>query len=438
MTVTQPTGVGDDQSVQTLERERDDMAAAPTDTATDVPPVTTLPPRPAGPTEQDRRRTGGMRAADVFAFFGAFAGAATTTGVLWTELGPFTGLIGYVITTWVLFMTYYALLVSFEQNGPAVRDRIASAAVHSLGLVMLAALVFVIVYTFSRGWHALVHLNFYVQDMRSTAPQDPLTKGGLLHAVVGTLYEVGLALGIGIPFGLLGAVFLHEIPGRFARFVRTVVGAMTALPDVLAGLFIYATLILIFGVPFSGFAAATALAVTILPIIIRAGDVVLRLVPGSLKEAAYALGAGQWKTVRHILLPTARSGLVTAVILGAARAIGETAPVLLVAGANNFMNLNPFSGPMMSLPLLAYKLVQSSQDNDVARGFGAASVLLVLVLLLFGLARIVGGRGPGELTKGQQRRRARRSQRDAERIYDRWQNTYGMTSAPVPSRRDGS
>src|SRR5262249_55033511 len=155
----------------------------------------------------------------------------------------------------------------------------------------------------------------------------PLTEGGVLHAILGTLIQVGIALAIAMPLGILGGIFLHEVPGPFARFVRTVVDAMTGLPDVVAGLFIYATVILILGVGFSGFAAGTALAVTALPIIMRATDVVLRLVPGGLTEASYALGSGQWRTVRSVVLPTARSGLATAVILGAARAVGETAPV---------------------------------------------------------------------------------------------------------------
>ncbi len=388
-------------------------------TATRIPPSTTVPRRPAAPTEQRRRSTSVIRTTDVLAIFGALAAAATTTGLLWMQLSPFSGVVGYVVTTWVLFVTFFAVLVSFDENGPTVRDRVASVTVHSLGLVLLAALIFVIAYTFSGGWHALVHANFFTQDMRSTTPLDPLTKGGITHAMVGTLIEVGIALGIAVPLGLLGAVFLHEVRGPFPRFVRTIVEAMTALPDIVAGLFIYATLILILGLGFSGFAAACALAVTMLPIIIRAGDVVLRLVPGGLNEASYALGSGQWRTVWHVLLPTARSGLVTAVILGTARAVGETSPVLLTAGVNNFMNINPFSGPMMSLPLFAYTEVQSSQNADIARGFGAASVLLVLVLVLFAIARIIGGRGPGQLTLRQLRRREVRSLRDADRFANR-------------------
>jgi phosphate transport system permease protein len=194
---------------------------------------------------------------------------------------------------------------------------------------------------------------------------------------------------------------------------------MTALPDILAGLFIYATLILIFGLGLSGLAAGCALAVTVLSIICRAAYVVLRLVPGGLTEASYALGSGQWRTVWHVTLPTARSGLATAVILGAARAIGETAPVLLTAGATNFLNFNPVGGPMMSLPLAAFTLVSSPEPNYIARGFGAAAVLLALVLVLFGTARLIGGRGAGQLTSGQLRRRMAASNRDLARYMAR-------------------
>jgi len=347
---------------------------------------------------------------------GALAAAACTTALLWTQIGLFSGIVGYVVVTWCLFVAFYATLVSMGESGPTVRDRVAAVVVQSLGALVLLVLAFVIIYTFSRGWKALVHLNFYTQDLHLTAPQDPLTKGGLLHAIVGTLWEVGIAMGIAIPFGLLAAVFLHEVPGPFARFVRTVVNAMTALPDVLAGLFIFATLILIFGLDTSGLAAGVALAVTAIPIICRAADVVLSLVPGGLTEASYALGSGQWSTVRFVTLPTARSGMATAVILGAARAIGETAPVLLTAGETTYFNHDPVHQPMMSLPLLAYRLAESPYPDMVTRGFGAAAVLLVLVVGLFIAARAIGGRGPGQLTAGQQRRRATQSRRDLARF----------------------
>jgi phosphate transport system permease protein len=265
-----------------------------------------------------------------------------------------------------------------------------------------------------------VHANFYTKDLRTTGPLDPVTKGGVIHAIVGTLIEVGIAMSISVPLGLLTAVFMNEVPGALSRFVRTVIEAMTALPDILAGLFIYATLIIILHRGFFGGAAACALAVTTLPIVARAGDVVLRLVPGGLTEASYALGSGQWRTVWNVKLPTARSGLATAVILGTARAIGETSPVLLTAGATFHVNFNPLSGPMMSLPLLAYQSVQSPFPAEIARGFGAACTLLVLVLFLFAIARTIGGRGAGQLTPRQQRRRAMGSVRDLARFERQW------------------
>jgi phosphate transport system permease protein len=395
-----------------------DTSSATTST-TAAPPRTTLPARTPPSGQQARRQLGVLRTTDLLAVFGAMAASATLTGLLWTQIAPFTGLLGYIVTTWCLFVLLYAVLVSFDENRPTVRGRVAAVFVHSLAGLVVVVLAFIVIYTFIKGWQAVVHSKFYTQDMRSAGPRDPLTDGGARHAIIGTLIEVGIALAITVPLGLLTAVFLHEIPGRFSRFVRTVVDAMTALPDVIAGLFIYATLILILGLDQSGMAAATALAVTVLPIIIRASDVVLRLVPGSLTEASYALGSSQWRTVRRVTLPTARAGLATAVILGAARAIGETSPVLLTAGATDYTNFDPVHGPMMSLPLMAYTKIETGQPNEQARGFGAAAVLVVLVLVLFAIGRILAGRGAGQLTRRQQRRRTAASQRDRRRYDER-------------------
>ena len=384
-----------------------------------APPRTTVPVRTPPSGAESRRRLGLLRTSDYLAVFGALAAACAMTGLLWTQLAPFTGLFAYIVTSWCFFVLIYGVLVSFDESRPTVQDRVAAVVMHSLAVVLLAALLWVVIYTIYKGWDALVHLNFYTQDVSTTGPLDPLTKGGVFHAILGTLLMVGIALAIAMPLGILGGIFLHEVPGPFSRFVRTVVDAMTALPDIVAGLFIYATLILILGVGFSGVAAGTALAVTALPIIMRATDVVLRLVPGSLTEASYALGSGHWRTVRSVVLPTARSGLATAVILGAARAVGETAPVLLTAGYSAAVNTDPLHGPMTSLPLFAYNSTQVSQPNPIARGFGAAAVLLILVLLLFAIARVLGGRGPGQLTNRQRRRRAAASRRDVNRYRTR-------------------
>ena len=219
------------------------------------------------------------------------------------------------------------------------------------------------------------------------------------HALVGTVWTVGIAVILTVPIGLVAAVYLDVTRSRPARFFRTVVEAMTALPSILAGLFIYASWILAFGFGRSGLAAALALSVMMLPYIIRGADLALRLVPNNLREAAAALGAPGWRGEMQVVLPTARSGLATAVILGIARSIGEASPVLLTAGFTTYMNANPLNGPMVSLPLETLELVRSGVPAYTTRAFGCASFLLLVVIVLFAVARKIGGWGPGHLTK---------------------------------------
>jgi phosphate transport system permease protein len=384
-------------------------------TATDQQPRTTVPARRPGRRARAPRQLTLFRLGDVMAVIGSVVAAVATTALFWQELSPFSGFLGFWIVSWFVFVFYYAVLVSFDEDRPTQQSRVAMAVVLSLGIVVVGALAWLLVYTGVRAWPALVHLNFYTQDGAQSGPLSPLTQSGALHAVVGTLIELGIAMGVSVPLGLLTAVFINEVPGPYSRFIRIVVDAMTAMPDVLAGLFIYATLILALGWGKSGLAAGLALAVTAMPIVCRAADVVLRLMPGGLTEASYALGTGQWRTVWYVTLPTVRSGLATAVILGAARAIGETAPVLLTAGVTLHMTFNPKSGPMMSLPLMAYTSVLEPFPDEIARGFGAAFILLMLVVVLFVAARRIGGRGPGQLSPAQQRRRAAASCRDVAR-----------------------
>ncbi len=169
--------------------------------------------------------------------------------------------------------------------------------------------------------------------MKLAGPLDPLTMGGIAHAVVGTLIQISIALTITIPLGVTTAVFLNEIGGRFARFVRTISDAMTALPSIVAGLFVYAAVVTLITNQRSGFAASLAISVMMLPIIIRASDVVLRLVPNKpARGLAYALGTSRWRTVWSVVLPTSRSGLVTAVSWVRTR-YRRDLPVLLTSGS---------------------------------------------------------------------------------------------------------
>jgi phosphate transport system permease protein len=383
-------------------------------------PAPDAPPAPeAPPAAEVRRSTAARGPADVIIIIGAAVAALSLTALLTTRVIPSANLIAFVAISYLLFLALYGVLVSIEDDGRTVRDRIASVVVHSLALLALLALVFIVAFTFFRGRAALGHLNFFTQDMQHAGPLDPLTVGGILHAAAGTLIEIAIALLIVIPLGLTCAVFLNEIRGPSAQVVRTVVEAMTAVASIIVGLFILASFILGLGLPKSGLAASLAISVMMLPIEIRAADVVLRLVPGSLKEASYALGAPRWRTIRHVILPTARSGLTTAILLGTARGIGETSPVLLTAGYGSSLNVNPLSGPMVSLPLFTFISAQSPQQTMIARAFGAAVVLLVLVLVLFALVRVLGGRQAGELSPWAQRRRAQESLRDLERFTSR-------------------
>ncbi|WP_410597415.1 phosphate ABC transporter permease PstA [Amycolatopsis sp. lyj-23] len=367
--------------------------------------------------DQERRRvTKPGRLIDRVTVLGALVAAVAFTALVFDQLAPFGGVIGFAVLAWLLFLGLYGLLVSLTENALTVRDRLVSAVVHSLAAFALLALVTIVAYPLIRGIDALQHLNFFTDDMATAGPLDPLTQGGILHAVVGTLEQIAIALAVTVPLGLTCAVYLTEVRGTFARLVRTIVDAMTALPSIVAGLFVYAALIVALGLEKSGLAAGCAISVMMLPIVIRAADVVIRLVPGNLREASLALGAGRLRTVWHVVLPTARSGLTTAILLGTARGIGETSPVLITAGFTAYLNADPLSGPQISLPLATFSLVTSPEEAMKARGFGAAAVLMLLVLVLFVIARIAGGRPAGELTRGALRRRARASAADRERF----------------------
>lgn len=369
---------------------------------------TTLPPRRGDdgqPAPREARRGNGLRVSDVLSFLGAVIAAVSITAVVFTQLAPVSGPLPFALVSYLLFLAIYAVLLRFDESVPVIWDRLVAVAVHSLALTVFATLVFVVGFSLVRGTEALSFANFFVQDMSLAGPLDPLSVGGIVHAIAGTLIQITIALAITIPLGLTTALFLNEIPGAFARFVRTIVEAMTALPSIVAGLFIYASFILLFGVEKSGFAASLAISVMMLPIMIRSADVVLRLVPHTLKEASIGLGAGQWQTVWRVVLPTSRSGLVTAIILATARGIGETSPVLLTSGFTASLNLDPLHGPMVSLPLAIFQFVKSPEPTMIARGFGTAAVLMLLVLALFLLARYLGGQTIEKRERARERRR---------------------------------
>ncbi len=342
--------------------------------------------------EQVPRQVGGRTLDDLLAAVGSLVGALALVWVLYENLLPTSGKLGFVVCWYLGFLLLYAGVTALRHPRTVIADRVGSAMVHALAMLVGLGLVLVVGFTFMRGAEALGYGNFWVQDLSGAGPLDPLGKGGVLHALVGSLIQITIATAITLPLGVACAVFLNEVGGRFARPVRTVVEAMTALPSIVAGLFIYVTVLVFAGFQRSGLAAALAISVMMLPIIARAAEVVLRVVPNGLREASLALGASQWRTVWRVVLPTARPSLATALILGVARGVGETSPVLLTAGYTTYLNLDPTSGPMVSLPLVTYTLARSSEKVDQIRAFGAASMLLAVVLLLFVIARVVAQR----------------------------------------------
>jgi phosphate transport system permease protein len=320
---------------------------------------------------------------------GSLLGSLGLVWVLYTRILPFSGPIGFLICWYIAFLGLFAGVTALAHGRTIVIDRLWMAIITGAACVVGLALVSAVGFVVFRGWTAVHHLNFFTKSESAGDLDGALTQGGILNAIVGSLIELGIATLISLPLGIGTAVFMVEVGGRFARVVRIVVEAMTALPDILAGLFIYAFLIVALGDQRSGLAAALALSVMMLPVVARTAYVQLQVVPGGLREASLALGATQWRTVWRVVLPTQRAGLATAVILGMARAIGETAPVLITSGASTYFNANPFDEPMNSLPLYIYTAVRSGEPKFIERGFAAGIVLLAIVLILFASARFL-------------------------------------------------
>lgn len=335
-----------------------------------------------------RRSLGRINADERFTQVGSWAAALGLAWLLTQRLLPLPGLPWLLIAWFVLGVAVTGVTAAMTGGSTEVKDRVATSVITGAALVVGAALVSTIAFVVWQGWRPLTHLNFFTEDMSGVGPKDAFDRGGVLHAIIGSGIQLGLALLVTLPLGIGTAVFMTEVPGRLATLVRTVVEAMTALPSIVAGLFVYTVAIVALGYPRSGLAAAMAIGVMMLPIIARAADVVLRVVPDGLREASLALGASRWRTVWHVVLPTARPGLATAVILGVARGVGETSPVLLTSGAAAFVVTGPTDGVMSSLPLYIYSTVRSGEPQAITRAFAAATVLLGLVLALFVLARL--------------------------------------------------
>jgi phosphate transport system permease protein len=280
----------------------------------------------------------------------------------------------------------------YSQRGIAsAKDAIARGFV-SVGITFAVLPIFSILFEVVKRGYKGLSFGLFTKDMSLNSVNDPLGNGGLLHAITGTVLMVVIALIIAMPIGILTAIYLTEIRGKLARPIKFLVQAMSGVPSIVAGLFILSAFVYPITGALSGFAGSLALMILMIPTIARTSEEVLLLIPNDLREAGVALGGTQWRTVALVVVPAAKSGLVTALILGIARVAGETAPLVLLTGGGESVNLNPFSGPMGSLPIYIWKCFGQGTEESIARAWSGIFVLLVIVLALFTMARFLSER----------------------------------------------
>jgi phosphate transport system permease protein len=316
---------------------------------------------------------------------------AVVLGLTICRFAAWRGLMAPALVTFVLFLVIFSAVVRQSTGGEAAADRVVQVAIISVACLAVVPLVAMVGFVVVKGL-ATLRPGFFVQDMASVGPLDK--GGGAAHAIVGSFEQAGLATLVAVPIAFMSAIYLNEMKGPLAIYVRFLVDAMSGVPSIVAGLFIFAFWVRGLGQGYSGLAGSLALIVLMLPTVTRTSEEVLRTIPDSLREASLALGAPQWRTVLGVVLPTARSGLLTASLLGIARAVGETAPMLMTARGASATNANPFSGQQSNLPLFTYSLLRQPNQAQQNRAFTGALVLLLLVGGLFTIARLAGSRGP--------------------------------------------
>jgi phosphate transport system permease protein len=312
-------------------------------------------------------------------------------------------LVGFLVVAGLLYLVVLPVWSFVVESRRAAVDRLTTTLVFGAALVAMVPLVWLIVFVLEKGLPG-ISWTFLTSNMRNVDGLPGSPAGGMFHALVGTLVVTFVAAVISIPIGLLTAIYLVEY-GKGRRLARTItflVDVMTGIPSIVAGLFALALFVLIFGPQIRfGFGGSVAISLLMIPIVVRSAEEMLRLVPVDLREASLALGVPKWRTIMKVVVPTALGGIVTGVTLAISRVIGETAPLLVVAGLTDSTNANPFSGRMTTLPVyIYYQYTQpgivkfgSPPGTDapgVGRAWAAALVLIVLVMALNLLARLVG------------------------------------------------
>jgi phosphate transport system permease protein len=270
------------------------------------------------------------------------------------------------------------------------KNVLAAVLVTVAALIAIVPLVWVLITVVSKGLHLVIDPDWWLESQRGITPRRE--GGGAYHAIVGTLIIAGITALIAVPLGVLGAIFLIEYAkgSRISRAVSFMVDILSGVPSIVAALFIYALMITVLGFGRSAFAVSLALVLLMLPVVLRSTEEMLKLVPDSLREASYALGVSKWKTILKVVLPTAFSGIATGVVLGVARVMGETAPLLILVVYAQGINFNPFADTMGALPTM----INTGRDQAVTmpgyeRVWGAALTLILFVMVLNLIARAI-------------------------------------------------
>ena len=305
--------------------------------------------------------------------------------------GLVDGVVGVALVAAAIFTVIQTVWSWRVEGRRHAVDRLATTGVYATFILAATPLIAVLATVFFKGIK-VINATFLTHSMRNVDPQGP--GGGLQHAIVGTFQQVGLAALIGVPLGILAAIYLVEYSAdtrstRLAKSIGFVVDVMTGVPSVIVGLFVYTAFILTLGLPRSGFAASIALAILMLPVVVRSTEEMLRIVPRELREAALALGIPRWRTITKIVLPTALAGIVTGVMLAIARIAGETAPLLLTTFLTQSFNYNAFKGPQAALPTFIWDQFTSGTTASNDRAWGGALVLITIVMLFYAGARLI-------------------------------------------------
>ncbi|MGH3615146.1 MAG: phosphate ABC transporter permease PstA [Pseudonocardia sp.] len=322
------------------------------------------------------------------ATWGVLLAVAVVVGGLLLLTGLFS-IVALVLATVALFgIALYAWSRTVEGPRKAT-DRLVTIIVTSAFLLAMVPLVSVVITVLSRGLERF-DAQFFTTSMSGVVG----VGGGAYHAIMGTLIITGLAAVMSIPVGLLTAIYLVEYgKGRLARAITFFVDVMTGIPSIVAGLFAYALFVLVYGPGVRlGIVGAIALTVLMIPVVVRATEEILKIVPNELREASLALGVPRWRTIVKVVLPTAVAGIASGITLAIARVIGETAPLLITVGITTAVNLNPFEGRVATLPVFSYYSYATPgipRDAFTDRAWAAALILIIIVMTLNLLARFI-------------------------------------------------